>query len=80
MFLELARDYDTLARDDSDKGQGLMGKRKSDGKKLTRTEWEDSIEWLEKHNYIEDRGSGYQWKQGASAQLALESITHPPTR
>lgn len=74
MFLELARDYSTLARDDGKTTQGLKGKIKSDGRTLTKKEWERGIEWLVRYSYIEKDNGGYRWKTGASAEIALQQF------
>jgi len=72
MFLELSRDYGTLARDDGKDTHGLMGKIKSNGEPLTKTEWDAGKAWLLEYGYTEHGNGG--WAVGASAEIALDSI------
>ncbi len=74
MFLELARDYETLARDDSKTSAGLRGKMKSDGRPLTKTEWEEGIAWLIEYDYVERANGGTRWMTGAGAEVALSQF------
>ena len=75
MFLMLADEYKTLARDDSQKAQGLRGKILANGETLTKNGWRRCITWLLEYGYIEEAsGGGYRWLNGASAQIALEQF------
>lgn len=74
MFIALAGQYGTLARDDSKNGQGLRGKILMDGSTLSKTDWDDCIAWLTQYKYIEKRATGNEWINGWDAQSAYDSF------
>lgn len=72
LFLMLADEYGTLARDDSNRAEGLRGKIMANGETLSKNAWRRSLDWLLSYKYIEEAdGGGYRWLTGASAQLVL---------
>ncbi len=74
LFLMLAQEWKTLARDDSKGGDGLRGKLKANGQKMTKSEWQDGVAWLREHGYLVDGKN--EWKQGASASVALGQFSY----
>ncbi len=76
LFLMLAQEYETLRRDGSDAGYGLAGKIKGDGRILTKPEWKMSIDWLAENDWIEKRGISWEWKPGATAEVALKQVKY----
>lgn len=75
-FIMLAQEYGTLRRDDSDAGYGLAGKIKGDGRILTKPQWKVAKDWLEENDWIENLGNGWQWKPGATAEVALKQFKY----
>jgi hypothetical protein len=75
MFLMLADEFGTLARDDSKGAKGLRGKTMANGQKLSKSAWRRSLDWLLAYGYIEEQdGGGYRWKFGASPLVVLEQF------